>query len=162
MKVTNAVFLALLVGVALFLGGCGAGEEAGPVAYLVTVTGLLADAGTHAAVANATVTVGGQPAVSSGVDGWFTVPNVQPGVNLPFQGTHPDYEPLQGFVTLDSAARTWSLVVAGAPEKQGNLVEESAGYLSFPGAGEVGALVVDLTGTGDGDGGDDLPPPPPF
>ena len=129
--------------------------------WSVNVTGRLSDAITHGAVAGGTVTIGSQPAVNSGADGWFTVPEVGPGTNLTFQAVHdPDYEGVLGVLTLDATARTWSLLVVGGTEKQGTLVEGSAGHLASPGEGQAGAMVVDMTPVGGGDG-DDMPPPLP-
>ena len=158
MKCAYAVSLVLLVTVGFLLAGCGGGVE-GPQVFVVTVSGMIADSTTHVGVPDASVTIGTYPTATTGADGRFSVADIQPAANIPFQVSHPDYQTLQGTLTLDATARTWSLT-AGTQTGGGALVEESPGHLSLPGIGQAGTMVVSITVTG-GDGGDDLPPPPP-
>jgi hypothetical protein len=151
----------LLVTVVLLLAGCGGGGNAQQQqTFLVTIAGRVANANTHVAVADASIAIGAYPVVTSGADGTFSVPDVQPAANILFQVTHADYQALVGSLTLDATARTWALTVGAQVAGQGGLLEVSAGHLSVPSLGEAGCMVVNLTHTG-GDGGDDLPPPPP-
>jgi len=161
MRFTYAISSVLLVTVVLLLAGCGGGgNPQQQQTFLVTIAGRVANANTHIPVADASIAIGAYPVVTSGADGTFSVPDVQPAANILFQVTHADYVALVGSLTLDATTRTWSLTVGSQVAGQGALLEVSAGQLSVPSLGEAGSMVVGLTATGGGDG-DDLPPGPP-